>query len=85
VTPSRRSTRPVLSMAHVLNPPNTDLYTIDVSYQALQDKSERDFLNQLPPTFVLPNASVDRLRAAAATIILEWAELAVADRGLANE
>jgi NTE family protein len=41
----------------------------------LQDKSERDFRNQLPMTFVLPDASVDRLRPAAATIMLESAVL----------
>src|SRR6185436_8676168 len=47
-----------------------DIYTIDVSFQALKDKAERDYLNQLPTSFALSDEAVDRLRAAAATIIL---------------
>ena len=35
-----------------------------------QDKAERDYLNQQPTSFVLPAEAVDRLRAAAGTIIL---------------
>jgi NTE family protein len=38
---------------------------VDVSFKALQDKSERDYLNQLPTSFHLPDEAVDRLRAAA--------------------
>jgi hypothetical protein len=34
------------------------------------DKAERDYLNQQPTSFVLPAEAVDRLRAAAGTIIL---------------
>ena len=34
-------------------------------------ESERDFLNQLPTSFVLSAEAVDRLRAAAARLILE--------------
>jgi NTE family protein len=37
----------------------------------LEDKSERDFLNQLPTSFVLSNEAVDRLRAAARRLILD--------------
>ena len=58
-------------MAYVVNAPNADIYTIDVSFQALKDKSERDFLNQLPTSFVLSAEAVDRLRTAAAALILE--------------
>ena len=43
--------------------------------QALRDQAERDYLNDLPTTFVLPEASIDRLRAAAAKIILESPDL----------
>ena len=53
-----------------MNAPNADIYVIDVSFKALQDKSERDYLNQLPTSFVLSDEAVDRLRAAAQTIIL---------------
>jgi hypothetical protein len=40
-----------------------------VSFAALPDKAERDYLNQQPTTFVLSAEAVDRLRAAAGTII----------------
>ena len=50
--------------------PDTDLYVIDVSFQALEDKKEFEYLNNLPTSFVLPAEAVDRLRAAAGTIIL---------------
>jgi NTE family protein len=58
-------------MTNILNAPNADIYVIDVSFKALNDKSERDYLNQLPTSFALSDEAVDRLRAAAATIILE--------------
>ena len=59
------------AMTQIVNAPKADLYVIDVSFQALKDKSERDYLNQLPTSFVLSDEAVDRLRAAAATIILD--------------
>ena len=49
--------------------PKAELYAIDVSFAALKDKAEFDCLNQQPTSFVLPAESVDRLRAAAGTII----------------
>jgi NTE family protein len=58
-------------LAYVVNAPNADIYTIEVSFQALKDKAERDYLNQLPTSFALSDEAVDRLRAAAATIILD--------------
>ena len=58
-------------LAYVMNAPNADIYTIDVSFSALEDKSERDVLNQLPTSFVLSNEAVDRLRAAARRLILD--------------
>ena len=51
--------------------PMADIYTIDVSFQALDDQAERDYLNQLPTSFVLDDEAVDRLRAAAGKIILK--------------
>jgi NTE family protein len=53
------------AMREIVNAPNADIYVIDVSFKALQDKSKRDYLNQLPTSFALPDEAVDRLRAAA--------------------
>jgi len=63
------------SLDFVVNAPNADIYTVDVSFQALKDKSERDFLNQLPTSFVLSDEAVDRLRAAAAKLVLDSPDL----------
>ncbi len=41
-----------------------------MSFAALKDTAEFDYLNQQPTSFVLPPEAVDRLRAAAGTIIL---------------
>jgi NTE family protein len=50
--------------------PDAEIYPIDVSFAALPDGAERDYLNQQPTSFALPDEAVDRLRAAAGTIIL---------------
>jgi NTE family protein len=50
--------------------PQAKIYAIDVSFAALQDSAERDYLNRQPTSFVLPAEAVDRLRAAAGTIII---------------
>ena len=57
-----------------LRVPAAEIYAIDVSFPALQDKAEFDYLNQQPTAFLLPPEAVDRLRAAAGTIILESPE-----------
>jgi NTE family protein len=49
--------------------PQAESYAIDVSFAALPDAKERGFLNQQPTSFVLTPEAVDRLRAAAGTII----------------
>jgi NTE family protein len=49
--------------------PEAEIYAIDVSFASLPDAKEREFLNQQPTSFVLPPEAVDRLRAAAGTII----------------
>ncbi|HEY2677313.1 MAG TPA: patatin-like phospholipase family protein [Steroidobacteraceae bacterium] len=59
------------ALGSVENAPNADIYTIEVSFRALHDKAERDYLNQLPTSFALPAEAVDRLRAAAGKIILD--------------
>jgi NTE family protein len=50
--------------------PKAEIYAIDVSFAALPDAKERAFLNQQPTSFVLAPEAVDRLRAAAGTIIM---------------
>lgn len=62
------------AIAFIKNAPDVELYAIDVSFSALKDKKELAFLNQLPTSFVLKDEEVDRLRAAAATIILDSPE-----------
>ena len=57
-------------IAEELKGPEVDIFAIDVSFAALKDKAEFEFLNGLPTTFVLPDEAVDRLRAAAGTIIM---------------
>jgi NTE family protein len=57
-------------VADALNVPDIDIYAINVSFPELKDKTELEYLNELPTTFVLPAEAVDRLRAAAGTIIL---------------
>jgi NTE family protein len=59
---------------NLLRVPNAEIYAIDVSFPALNDKAEFDYLNQQPTSFVLPPEAVDRLRAAAGTIIMDSPE-----------
>ncbi len=54
----------------VVGAPNAEIYAIDVSFAALADPKERAYLNEQPTSFVLPPEAVDRLRAAAGTIIM---------------
>ena len=61
-------------MAAALRIPNAEIYAIDVSFPALKDKAELAYLNEQPTTFVLTPEAVDRLRAAAGTIIMDSPE-----------
>jgi len=54
----------------VVRAPIAEIFPIDVSFAQLKDNAEREYLNQQPTSFVLPPEAVDRLRAAAGTIIL---------------
>jgi NTE family protein len=58
------------AVAAALRAPDAEIYAIDVSFPELKDKAELDYLNRQPTSFVLPAEAVDRLRAAAATIIM---------------
>ena len=62
------------ALEQLVNVPDVDLYAIDVSFSALQDKAELEYLNSLPTSFALPAQAVDRLRAAAGEIILSSPE-----------
>jgi len=68
-----KSKDPVLN--YVVNGPDADIHVIDVSFQALKNKAEREYLNHLPTSFSLPREAVDRLRAAAESIVLESPDL----------
>jgi NTE family protein len=59
------------SLGYVVRAPNIDIYVIDVSFAVLKDSGERDYLNNLPTSFVLPPEAVDRLRTAARAALLE--------------
>ena len=61
-------------LAELARAPDIELHVIDVSFPALKDKAELEYLNNLPTSFVLPPEAVDRLRAAAKTIILSSPE-----------
>jgi NTE family protein len=72
---------PLLARAAAI--PDIDLYAIDVSFDAVPEAAERDFLNQAPTSFVLSNEQVDRLRAAAGAAIRSSPEFARLLRDLA--
>ena len=57
------------ALAAALRVPDIHIYAIDVSFAALADQAEVDYLNRQPTSFVLPDEAVDRLRAAAGRII----------------
>jgi len=58
------------SLKEVINAPDISLYAIDVSFAELADKTERDYPNNLPTSFALPDEAVDRLRAVGGSILL---------------
>jgi len=62
------------ALVELLRVPGAAVYAIDVSFPALKDRREFDYLNQQPTSFVLPAKAVDRLRAAAGTIIMDSPE-----------
>jgi NTE family protein len=65
---------PKSPVCSALRVPEAEIYAIDVSFPMLKDKAELAYLNLQPTSFVLPPEAVDRLRAAAGTIILDSPE-----------
>lgn len=63
-----KSTNPAIQ--YVRNSPNVKLYTINVSFSGIPDAKEREYLNQLPTSFVLDDEAVDRLRTGAHTALM---------------
>jgi len=59
----------------VMRAPDITIRVVDVSFGALPDKGERDYLNTLPTSFVLDGDAVDRLRVAAKNAILASPEV----------
>ena len=51
--------------------PDIDIFPIDVSFEALDDEKQRDYLMDLPTSFYLPPEAVDHLRDAAGRIVRE--------------
>jgi len=62
------------ALAAITRGPDAEIYAIDVSFAQLKDKAELAYLNEQPTTFVLPDEAVDRLRAAAGTLIADSPE-----------
>jgi NTE family protein len=62
-------------LATVMRAPDITIRVIEVSFGVLPDKAERDYLNTLPTSFVLPDEAVDRLRVAAKNAILVSPEI----------
>jgi NTE family protein len=59
----------------VMRAPEINIRVVEVSFSALADKAERDYLNTLPTSFVLDDQAVDRLRLAAKDAILASPEI----------
>jgi NTE family protein len=62
-------------LSTVMRAPEINIRVVEVSFSALTDKAERDYLNTLPTSFVLDDEAVDRLRAAAKNAILASPEI----------
>jgi NTE family protein len=57
------------ALLEVMRVPNAEIYVVNVSFAELKDAAEREFLNGLPTSFVLSSEAVDRLRAAAGSLV----------------
>jgi NTE family protein len=57
------------ALASAADVPDIELFAINVSFDELPPGAERDYLNDLPTSFALSGEQVDRLRAAAGSIL----------------
>jgi NTE family protein len=57
------------ALARAVDVPDIELYAIDASFDAHPSAAERDYLNEMPTSWVLSDEQIDRLRAAAAEIL----------------
>jgi NTE family protein len=62
------------AVAAALRAPDAEIFAVEVSFAALKDPAEREYLNRQPTSFVLTDEAVDRLRAAAGRIIADSPE-----------
>jgi NTE family protein len=62
-------------LSAVMRAPEINIRVVEVSFSVLPDKTERDYLNTLPTSFVLDDKAVDRLRVAAKDAILASPEI----------
>jgi len=62
------------ALARAVDVPDIELFAVDVSFAAHPDRAEREYLNNLPTSFVLTDEQVDRLRAAAGTAVRQSPE-----------
>ena len=58
------------ALDRITRAPDIDLYIVNVSLAELPDRAEFEYLNQLSTNLALPDEAIDRLRAAARTIIM---------------
>lgn len=54
--------------------PNVELQVVDISFDAIQDRSERIYFMNLPTSFVLPAEDVDKLREVAGQLLRQSEE-----------
>ncbi|MEA3275317.1 MAG: patatin-like phospholipase family protein, partial [Pseudomonadota bacterium] len=62
--------------------PKVDLKVLDVSFDAIPDREEREYFLNLPTSFVLPDEAVDRLRDVAGRLLRQSAEYELVVRDL---
>jgi NTE family protein len=72
-------------LARAVDVPDIELYAIDVSFAALPDPVEREYLNSMTTSFSLTPEQVDHLRAAARTIIRDSPEFKRLVRDMSTE
>jgi NTE family protein len=65
--------------------PGIDFYLVDVDFEALQDATEREYLQRLPTRLSLPPEAVDRVRKSARTLLKADTDFSRLLRDIAEE